>query len=108
MPRRRNPLDRLTNPDDLRELVQAAEDALAHAQKTVRQDPKDAVQASVLAAYYAGAAIHVARKERSPRMLDRAHSVFFKANDLAQMACGVSPPEARYAPNAAALRRRLV
>ncbi|MDP3910175.1 MAG: hypothetical protein Q8Q14_07265 [Gemmatimonadales bacterium] len=86
---------------DLRALVEAAETELASARESQQRDPQRAIQDSVLAAYYAGAAIHQARKERSASALDRAHSVFFHAAQIAQLACGTESQhvQARYAPN---------
>ncbi len=84
---------------DLRQLVDAAEAELARAQSAT--DPLESVRAAVLASYYAGAAIYLARQKRMASMLDRAHTVFFRANMLAQAACGArgEAVQARYAPN---------
>jgi hypothetical protein len=79
---------RLRNSEDLDELVDAAETEVTHARKMLRTDPADAVHAVMLAAYHAGAALQVARRERSASMLGRAHAAFFEANKLAQSACG--------------------
>jgi hypothetical protein len=85
---KRSARDRLVNSADLDDLVDAAETEVAHARKMLRTDAGEAVQAVMLAAYHAGAALQVARRERSAAMLGRAHAVFFEANKLAQSACG--------------------
>lgn len=93
------------NPDDSRrdlpQLVQAAEAELRRANDAIHRDHLEALRSAVLASYYSGAAIYLARQQRSAPMLDRAHSVFFRANLLAQSACGAKWDEAvaRYAPN---------